>query len=41
VQRAKGYRHIMINGEVTFVDGEATGQMPGELLRHGEDGSTS
>ncbi|HKD65739.1 MAG TPA: amidohydrolase family protein [Candidatus Binataceae bacterium] len=35
VQRAEGYRHILVNGEVTFADGEATGQMPGELLRHG------
>ncbi|HEY2107720.1 MAG TPA: amidohydrolase family protein [Candidatus Binataceae bacterium] len=35
VQRAKGYRHILVNGDETFTDGEATGQMPGELLRHG------
>jgi hypothetical protein len=25
----------VVNGDPTFVDGEATGSMPGELLRHG------
>jgi N-acyl-D-amino-acid deacylase len=35
VQRAKGYRTIMVNGEVTFEDGECTGATPGRLLRHG------
>lgn len=35
VQRARGYRYIMVNGEVTFVDGEPTERTPGLLLRHG------
>ena len=35
VQRAKGYRWILVNGEVTFEDGRATGATSGKLLRHG------
>ncbi len=35
VQRAKGYQNIVVNGEVTFTDGECTGATPGRLLRHG------
>jgi N-acyl-D-aspartate/D-glutamate deacylase len=35
IQRATGYRHILVNGETTFVDGEETGALPGVLLRHG------
>ena len=35
VQRAKGYRHILVNGVETFADGECTGETPGRLLRHG------
>jgi N-acyl-D-amino-acid deacylase len=35
VQRAKGYHQIIVNGEVTFDHGEATGATPGQLLRHG------
>ena len=35
VQRAEGYRYIMVNGEVTFEDGACTGATPGLLLRHG------
>ena len=35
VQRASGYRAILVNGEVTFEDGECTGATPGQLLRHG------
>ena len=37
VQYADGYRWIMVNGEVTFEDGECTGATPGHLLRHGRD----
>ena len=37
-QKAAGYRHIMVNGEVTFEDGECTGATPGKLLRHGHSG---
>ncbi len=36
VQRAKGYRAILVNGEPTFEDGECTGRTPGRLLRHGQ-----
>lgn len=35
VQKAEGYRWIMINGQVTFADGTCTGATPGKLLRHG------
>ncbi len=35
VQRAKGYRQIIVNGEVTFEDGDCTGATPGHLLRRG------
>jgi len=35
VQRAKGYHSIIVNGEVTFQDGNCTGALSGKLLRHG------
>ena len=35
VQRAVGYKAIIVNGEVTFEDGACTGATPGKLLRHG------
>ncbi|MCY4392768.1 MAG: amidohydrolase family protein [Chloroflexi bacterium] len=35
VRKPHGYRHIMVNGEETFVDGECTGATTGKLLRHG------
>ncbi|MPY95718.1 MAG: amidohydrolase family protein [Acidimicrobiia bacterium] len=35
VQRAKGYKSILVNGEVTYDEGECTGATPGKLLRHG------
>ena len=35
VQRAKGYRYILINGEVTIKNDEQTNTYSGELLRHG------
>jgi N-acyl-D-amino-acid deacylase len=38
IRRAEGYRYVMVNGTVTFVDGEATGATPGALLRHGTAG---
>jgi N-acyl-D-aspartate/D-glutamate deacylase len=34
--KAEGYRYTLVNGEVTFVDGECTGRTPGSLLRHGQ-----
>jgi N-acyl-D-aspartate/D-glutamate deacylase len=35
VQKADGYRHIMVNGVETFQDGNCTGATPGALLRNG------
>ena len=35
VQRAIGYRWIMVRGEVTFDDGRCTGAVPGRLVRAG------
>ena len=35
-QRAIGYQNIIVNGEVTFENGECTGATPGQLLRHGK-----
>lgn len=33
VQGADGYRCIMVNGDVTFEDGQSTGALPGKLVR--------
>ena len=38
VQKAEGYRHILVNGTVTFEDGQCTQATPGKLLRHGAAG---
>ncbi len=35
VQRARGYRHILVNGEVTIEDDRELQRFPGKLLRHG------
>ncbi len=35
IQRAEGYRWILVNGQVTFEEGRCTGATPGKLLRHG------
>jgi len=35
VQRAEGYKWILVNGEITFEDDQCTGATPGKLLRHG------
>ena len=35
MQRADGYRAI-VNGEITFEDGQCTGATPGKLLRNGK-----
>ena len=35
VQKAKGYDYIIVNGIITFIDGECTQATPGKLLRHG------
>lgn len=37
-QGAEGYQQTMVNGTVTFEDGECTGETPGKLLRHGSAG---
>ena len=35
VRKATGYRWTLVNGEVTFEEGECTGVTPGRVLRHG------
>lgn len=35
ITKGIGYRYIMVNGDITFVDGESTNATPGVLLRHG------
>ena len=35
IQRARGYRWVLVNGTVTIRDDEPTGACPGWLLRHG------
>jgi N-acyl-D-amino-acid deacylase len=39
IQRARGYRWVLVNGEVTIRDDEQTNNYSGKLLRHG--GGTS
>ena len=34
-QKADGYRLTIVNGQITFEDGECSGATPGTLLRHG------
>ncbi|MDA0822346.1 MAG: amidohydrolase family protein [Proteobacteria bacterium] len=41
IQRAEGYRWIMVNGQVTFKDGVCTGATPGELLRLNRVGTSA
>lgn len=41
IRKPEGYRHIMVNGEVTFRDNECTGNTPGLLLRHGSAANAS
>src|SRR5690606_24183450 len=33
VQRASGYRYTVCAGEITLIDGQPTGAMPGRLIR--------
>jgi N-acyl-D-aspartate/D-glutamate deacylase len=33
VQRADGYQFTIVNGEVTFDNGQPTGAMPGKVVR--------
>lgn len=39
VSKGIGYRHIIVNGVTTFIDGECTDQTPGELLRNSQIGN--
>ena len=36
VRRADGYRHTIVNGQVTFEDNLCTGALPGKMLRSNE-----
>jgi N-acyl-D-amino-acid deacylase len=38
VQKAEGYRWTIVNGEITFENGECTGATPGKLLRNNQIG---
>lgn len=40
IQQAIGYRAIMVNGEITFENGECTGATPGKILRKGQAAPT-
>ncbi|HJY84928.1 MAG TPA: amidohydrolase family protein [Candidatus Binatia bacterium] len=33
VQKADGYRYTIVNGQITFEDGQCTGALPGKVLR--------
>jgi len=33
IQKSKGYRYTLVNGVVTFEEGNCTGALPGKLLR--------
>jgi N-acyl-D-amino-acid deacylase len=35
VQDAEGYRNVLVNGEVEYIEGKPTGAFGGRLLRHG------
>jgi N-acyl-D-aspartate/D-glutamate deacylase len=35
IQKSKGYDWILVNGEITFENGEPTGALPGKFLRNG------
>jgi N-acyl-D-aspartate/D-glutamate deacylase len=34
IQRARGYKATLVNGQVNLLDGELTGARAGEVLRH-------
>jgi len=40
VQRADGYRHTIVAGVETYTEGEATGELPGRLVRGAQRGPT-
>ena len=33
IQKVDGYRYTILSGEVTYEDGEPTGELPGKLVR--------
>jgi N-acyl-D-amino-acid deacylase len=33
IQRADGYKYTIVSGEVIYENGEATGALPGKLIR--------
>jgi len=33
IQRADGYKATIVSGEITYIDGESTGNFPGRLVR--------
>jgi N-acyl-D-amino-acid deacylase len=33
IQKARGFRYTIVNGAVTFEDGNCTGALPGKVLR--------
>ena len=37
VQRADGYLHTFVNGVETYANGQSTGDLPGRLMRSGQD----
>ncbi len=39
LQRARGYRHTFVHGVETYADGEATGALPGRLVRGTKKGA--
>ena len=41
LQRADGYRHTFVAGDETYRDGEATGALPGRLVRGAQPAPTS
>jgi N-acyl-D-aspartate/D-glutamate deacylase len=34
IQRSRGYKATLVNGQVNVLDGELTGARAGEVLRH-------
>jgi N-acyl-D-aspartate/D-glutamate deacylase len=41
LQGARGYRATVVSGAITYVDGEATGALPGRLVRGGRDSAAA
>ena len=33
IQRATGYKHTIVSGEVAFIEGEPTGKLNGNVIR--------